>query len=739
MRRVIASLMLLLAATVATAQVPFPQTLPANTVYGRLGIGPGPGQAIPFSVLAANPSLLNSILNNLSAASSTIYATSAGVVCDNATDNTAAFAALSTLIGSGAKRVVFPAGRCLTTAWSLSGKTNIVVEGAAGQDISELSFGTYIVCTRSDSSICFNWADGRGIHVRDITFAYNSSTYSGTLMSQAQASSTWTANSMTNVQFKQTAGTSHSAAAMLYVRNVVQWAGVAVKFEHAQAGLVGGFTGESILNTTNLSCFGCTFIGLDAQAILNPGEQWTFVGTWFFPRLDGTPIGIVSTGTAVIRELNLVGVYMTDATLTGNWITAANGIIGFNWNGGVCGNDANHGNCITGTISASRVAGVRFANLFSGITFGVGSTSLVLENNELSTVGTPYVNVLNCDSTCFFAGNLGTGVNKIAIAANKALTINNTLTFQGTDATTFSFPGASDTVVVLGASQALTNKTYNGLTVTSSTGTVTVPNATTFTTPTVSGTPAISVPAPLSGPTAAGAVTWAGLSTDGILFGSSATAVANNRCTMDSNSTIACTSATSTAPLQSILNSTADSGGPSYWVQKNRSGGNSNSGDVLGNYTWRGFANSAQQNSANIRGTQTAAASGSNIPSKLELQTSNTAGTLNQSLTLNEKAHLAVTASAAPTLTAGCNGAGSAVSGNPGASNVHGTATGQTAAATTCTLTFANSGFTTNPPDCVVTGLTAPLTGAITVSTTTLVINFASVANFKFTWHCFGL
>lgn len=36
----------------AAAQVPnFPQTLPPNTVVGRLGVGPGPSQAIPFSVL----------------------------------------------------------------------------------------------------------------------------------------------------------------------------------------------------------------------------------------------------------------------------------------------------------------------------------------------------------------------------------------------------------------------------------------------------------------------------------------------------------------------------------------------------------------------------------------------------------------------------------------------------------------------------------------------------------------
>lgn len=37
--------------TPAAAQVPnWPQTLPANTVVGRLGIGPGPAQAIPFDI-----------------------------------------------------------------------------------------------------------------------------------------------------------------------------------------------------------------------------------------------------------------------------------------------------------------------------------------------------------------------------------------------------------------------------------------------------------------------------------------------------------------------------------------------------------------------------------------------------------------------------------------------------------------------------------------------------------------
>lgn len=87
-------------------------------------------------------------------------------------------------------------------------------------------------------------------------------------------------------------------------------------------------------------------------------------------------------------------------------------------------------------------------------------------------------------------------------------------------------------------------------------------------------------------------------------------------------------------------------------------------------------------------------------------------------------------AGAAPTITAGCNGAGSSISG----SDLAGTVTGQTAAATTCTITF-NSAYSSTPY-CTATGLTSPLTGAVTPSTTTLVVNFASTANYQFNYQC---
>lgn len=53
MRTILAALALLLAPLAALAQVPnYPQTLPQNTVVGRLGTGAGPSQAIPFTTLA---------------------------------------------------------------------------------------------------------------------------------------------------------------------------------------------------------------------------------------------------------------------------------------------------------------------------------------------------------------------------------------------------------------------------------------------------------------------------------------------------------------------------------------------------------------------------------------------------------------------------------------------------------------------------------------------------------------
>lgn len=86
----------------------------------------------------------------------------------------------------------------------------------------------------------------------------------------------------------------------------------------------------------------------------------------------------------------------------------------------------------------------------------------------------------------------------------------------------------------------------------------------------------------------------------------------------------------------------------------------------------------------------------------------------------------------APTLTAGCNGAGSSVVGN----NNAGTVVGQTAPATTCTLTFAGSGFNAIPSCAILPTSQAAWTTAPSFNTTTITTTFPSTANYSWLYLC---
>jgi hypothetical protein len=199
------------------------------------------------------------------------------------------------------------------------------------------------------------------------------------------------------------------------------------------------------------------------------------------------------------------------------------------------------------------------------------------------------------------------------------------------------------------------------------------------------------------------------------------------------NALFDCTSAISSAPLFRLTNTAAAATGPLIQFLKSRSSGNTNVSDVYGTFNFYGFANSGYQVGVQFGAQQTAAAVGSNIPSRFFIATSNSAGTLNQTFQFDSAAHIGVFQATAPTLTAGCNGAGSSIA--SGSSDVHGSATGQTTAATTCTLTFGTA--FASVPNCVVSGDQSAIT-ALTRNIGTLVITFASTANYRFNWHCMG-
>ena len=109
-------------------------------------------------------------------------------------------------------------------------------------------------------------------------------------------------------------------------------------------------------------------------------------------------------------------------------------------------------------------------------TAGAGNSLLI--NGLAATANTGTGALARATSPVFVTPTLGaalaTSINgltinsttgTLALANAKTLTISNSLTFTGTDATSFAFPGASDTVATIAATQTLTNKTLTGPTI----------------------------------------------------------------------------------------------------------------------------------------------------------------------------------------------------------------------------------------------------------------------------------
>jgi hypothetical protein len=183
--------------------------------------------------------------------------------------------------------------------------------------------------------------------------------------------------------------------------------------------------------------------------------------------------------------------------------------------------------------SGNVLVNCQFGCAGSGTSVSVAGGSALTSANLNATTPAAQSNFLNCtfqnsttnvsvecpsgtSSSTFALGNVLNGLTisattgTLTLANSKTFTVNNSLTLAGTDGTTMTFPGSSDTVATLAATQALTNKTVNGLTVTSSTGTLTLANSKTFTvnnTLTLAGTDSTTMTFPSTSVTVAGNAT----------------------------------------------------------------------------------------------------------------------------------------------------------------------------------------------------------------------------------------
>lgn len=183
----------------------------------------------------------------------------------------------------------------------------------------------------------------------------------------------------------------------------------------------------------------------------------TVNGVYVQPAITGC-----ASGACTINGYNVAVPAATLSNVTTNGITV--GILSSSagtTNGVYITGPAGNG---AGTQNAISIGTAAYDNLLIYGSTTILNGSGVLQSAALS--GT-YSNALTLSSTSnvlaatTFNGLAITnnGTNTLSIAAGKTLTASNSLTFTGTDSTSFALPGSSTTLVGTDSSQTLTNKT----------------------------------------------------------------------------------------------------------------------------------------------------------------------------------------------------------------------------------------------------------------------------------------
>lgn len=217
------------------------------------------------------------------------------------------------------------------------------------------------------------------------------------------------------------------------------------------------------------------FSGTDGTTFTFPGTTDTVVTltatqtltnkTLTTPTLTSPVINGTSSGTGVATAASVNTLALRDGNAG---ITAANFIAGFTTQA-----------TAAGTTSLS--AGSTYQQYFTGVTTQtvtlptssvVAGLQFQINNNSTGAVtvnasGGAAVTILAAGTSALFTAVIATPTTAanwdsqylgLVTASGKVLTVSNSLTLAGTDATTMTFPGTSDTVTGIAATQTLSNK-----------------------------------------------------------------------------------------------------------------------------------------------------------------------------------------------------------------------------------------------------------------------------------------
>ena len=250
------------------------------------------------------------------------------------------------------------------------------------------------------------------------------------------------------------------------------------------------------------------------------------------------------------------------------------------------------------------------------------------------------------------------------------------------------------------------------------------------------GTPAVTASAPLSINTTTGDITCTNcvngtFTSNAIMKGNGAGSLTSSGCSISATNAINCSSSSAFQPPMTLTNSAADTNGTNIVVAKSNGGAAVTSGTALGGFAAQAFT-TALTTVGTVQFNTTGSVSGSNVPTALKISTSNSAGVLNQVLSFDQNAHLAVITQSTATTVTSCGTSPSIA----GAKDTHGTVTVGTSSPTSCTINFGNS--YASPPDCTVQSNPQVAAFSWVTGTSSIVITQTATSSNKIIYHCLG-
>jgi hypothetical protein len=277
---------------------------------------------------AGDANLFTGAINEVRSAVSSIVTTVATSPFDNtgATDCTAAIQAAINAISATGGTIVFPPGTYkIAGQLNLNSSYNVALAGTSPQGADRIGpWDTTLLFTKTGSTACITARASQGFTLANLAVIASNSAYTGSIVDVGSPGDPTPTYRPT---FRggyiggpgTTTVTANSARAGINLGQVVEAVIENMVFGRTQYGVIGRSSTEAGFSNAVIITGG-RFVDMQIASILNPGFNWTIIGTVFENVLSGAAAGIVCTSAYPAQALSLFGASFWDNSATGIWI-----------------------------------------------------------------------------------------------------------------------------------------------------------------------------------------------------------------------------------------------------------------------------------------------------------------------------------------------------------------------------------------------------------------------------------